>query len=111
MAKIAELRTLDTVDGFTPLARFVSKAKGPIEIVPLVEYGIRVWNNISPTGQIPDADGNWIGLEDGERFLTALRLNYHGSSIWATDVLEMPDADAVRPDRPAPDLVQRPPRT
>ena len=110
MARIAELRTLDTVDGLTPLVRFILRDKGPVQILPLVEYGMRLWNNMSPGGRIRDAAGNWVGPEDGERFLKTLRLNYHGSSMWATDVFEMPDADARRHDSPAPDLMQRLPR-
>jgi hypothetical protein len=30
-----------------------------------------------------------------------------GEAMWATDVMEMPDAEAIRPDRRAPDLVER----
>lgn len=98
-ATVVELKLVDQGKLVTK-ARFVLLPSGGVEIVPVegTMDGVRAF-----VGESLRGPRGMVTPEDGMGYLDALRTNFQGTYVWATDPREMDMDEALTVPRPTPD--------
>jgi hypothetical protein len=91
--KAVELLRFDDNRAIQKVARYVLNADGTIEVVGITGNGKRVAEDMIANG-IPGDGFELVKPDQGEKFLRLLKSAFRGSRIWASDVMEMSEADA-----------------
>lgn len=91
--KAVELLRRDDQRAVSKIARFVLGSDGGVEIVELAPNGKAVAESLIEKG-IPGPQFQVVRRDQGELFLRLLKEAFRGSRLWASDVMEMSEADA-----------------
>jgi hypothetical protein len=92
MAHVVELYRRTPEAEVESIARFVLVGARQVRIVGLVPNGERFARELVQAG-VAGADRSVLTTLDGIAFLHALPAAFHGSRLWATQPLEVPDED------------------
>jgi hypothetical protein len=92
--KVVELRDVTAEGEQRILARFVEMQDGVIRRVDVTPSAAGSVDYLIGNGVF--AGNRVVGLSAGYAFLEALSKRFTGSRLWATDILEMDEADAFR---------------
>lgn len=92
--KVVELRERSSDNTVVPLIRFVLTDEGIVRVVELATNALVLVEQPIQRG-IPGRD-RLLRLQDGIKFLERLPQLYSGTSLWATEVFEMEEDQALK---------------
>jgi hypothetical protein len=92
--QVSEIRRLTDNGVVEPVARFVLMPDGQARLVELRPAARSMIEELLREG-VPGPDGTMLFAKDGPAFMQRLPYVLHATYLWATEVFEMDDGEAM----------------